>query len=199
MDSHFLEARQMKATYLLCIGFAALAALLAAGCTPSSAEPTTGTIVPSPRAFGVGSHAPDATFVDHKGRVRTVSRLFEDATLLAFVPGRCPGPAAELAAAAAKLRGRAAVIQVCIGTCDTDASCVQRNERQARNMVYLCDGQHYLSRRYGVFDEKALFVIDQYATIVSRGHLANLETLRRKTQELADEAQREREYYYGAN
>ncbi len=71
------------------IAFAALA-LIAAGCSGLPTKPTVGIVTPNDSvAVGVGSQAPDVTFLDRSGARRSLSAIYEDATVVAFTNGPC--------------------------------------------------------------------------------------------------------------
>ncbi|HUT33475.1 MAG TPA: hypothetical protein VNE39_08360 [Planctomycetota bacterium] len=166
------------------------------GCVAPWTRPEKGPVVSvTPHRWG---SAPDITFLDQAGRLRSLSSFYADATLAAFIEQPCSAHNEPLAAAAAKLRGRVAVVEICTtaGGCKEHDQCVMRRGDRAKSLISLCDGTGLVRQWFGVATKNALFVLDLFGSIVARGTLADLDRLARKADAMAAEVEEQRLYAY---
>ena len=177
------------------LGVAAGSAVLS-GCVAPWTRPLTGPIVvAAPNRWGT---APDITFRNQDGRLRSLSSFYADATIVAFIEQPCTKPEAPLALGARKLRGRVAVVEIATppGGCKEHHECVMRRGDKSRNLISLCDGTGLVRQCFGVSTQSAVFVLDLFGTIVARGTMADLDRLTQKAEAMAQEAEAQRMHTY---
>ncbi len=177
------------------LGVAAGVAVLS-GCVSPWTRPMTGPIVSAAHSsWGV---APDITFRDQDGRLRSLSSFYADATVVVFLRQPCTKQEAPLALGARSLRGRVAVVEICTppGGCKDHHECVMRRGDKAKHLISLCDGTGIVRQWFGVSTEGAVFVLDLFGSIVARGSVADLDRLAAKAEAMAQEAEAQRMQVY---
>jgi len=177
------------------LGVVAGSAVLS-GCVAPWMRPMTGPIVvAAPARWGM---APDITFRDQDGRLRSLSSFYADATIVAFLEQPCTKQEAPLALGARSLRGRVAVVEICTppGGCKDHHECVMRRGDKAKHLISLCDGTGLVRQWFGVSTNSAVFVLDLFGAIVARGTMADLDRLIKKAEVMAQEAEAQRMQMY---
>jgi hypothetical protein len=154
-------------------------------------------IVTERTGSGVGTFVPNATFTDDNGKMHRLSMLYEDATLLAFVPEACHAPSSRVAGITEGLPLNVAVVEICNGECESHAECLRVRADRSRRLVVLCDTDDHLTHLFNIATANAVFVIDRYGRIVAEGSLEDLDSLREKAVEVADRMRKEKQDLYG--
>lgn len=190
----------MKTRTLAVVAIAAAGALALHGCAGRPTDRVTGVVAPSTGLARPGTRAPEITFTDRGGKLRRLSSLYDDATIVAFVKAACSESNAELLAAGGKLGGRVSVVEICTcdDGCEAHEQCMRTRGDKSRRLISICDARGLAKRWYGIATDTAAFVLDREGTIVAYGTLADLGTLRQQAQTLADQAQEWRESVYGS-
>ena len=175
---------------------AAAASAVLPGCVAPWTRPLTGPILAAaPNRWGV---APDITFRDQEGRLRSLSSFYADATIVVFLEQPCTKAEAPLALGARTLRGRVAFVEICTppGGCKDHHECVMRRGDKAKHLISLCDGTGLVRQWFGVSTNSAVFVLDLFGAIVARGTMADLDRLIKKAEVMAQEAEAQRMQMY---
>jgi hypothetical protein len=168
------------------------------GCAESPSSRVGGIIVPPRSAVDVGRYAPDARFQDPSGRDYWLSSVYEDATVLAFVEESCSRPHADLIRAKEKLGEQVQVVEVCSGEHHSEAEPVEALS-DGTSLFMLCDEKQILTRRYGLEQSDAVFLLDRQGRVVERGTLSDLAVLTQRARQVATAAARQRDRLYGGN
>lgn len=185
-------ARVHRATVavLLCIGWL--------GCAESPSSQVGGIIVPPRSTVDVGRYAPDARFQDPSGQDYWLSSMYEDATVLAFVEAGCSRPHADLIRAKEKLGGQVQIVEICSGEHHSEAEPVEALADDT-SLFMLCDEKQILTRRYGLEELDAVFLLDRHGRVVERGTLSDLAVLTQRARQVATASARQRDRLYGGN
>jgi len=176
---------------------APLLVALLAGCKSRESRPETGVIVADDGATAVGSLAPDATFMDAKGKRYQLSSLYQDVTVVAFVEESCSAPSSKVDGFAAKLPENISIVEISTGLCTAHEHNLKTRAQDGHHLAVICDGKKQVSSLYGLPGPSGVFVLDRHGRVVAKGQLSQLDALCATATELAWKARQEHEELYG--